>query len=346
MTAINKELTFKLANMSWLIVPRDWLLCFGLTLLLCCAMLLHLMQGKMTLDFATLLQVLLNQSNSPFVEKIVFDIRLPRALTACFAGGALAISGAIFQSLSKNPLGSPDIIGFTTGAATGAITHFVFFEHNLLGIALFSVLGGLSVALLVFLLAKKDHGFDRNQLVLIGIGVGATLSAINGLLLVKGNLDNTAHANIWLAGSLSARTWFHALMPMFAVFILLPIAVYFSRAASLIEMGMQTAHCLGVNVRVTNNCLLLIAIILAALATGSVGPIAFIALASAHIAKRLLLAKRTLPIFTSALIGALLLVLSDLIGLLLADFYVLPVGRVVGVFGGVYLLMLLTRKQH
>ncbi|MBN8934526.1 MAG: iron chelate uptake ABC transporter family permease subunit, partial [Rhizobium pusense] len=136
---------------------------------------------------------------------------LPRVLVAVFAGASLGVSGAVFQSVSRNPLGSPDVIGFTTGAATGALAQIVIFGGGPLAVALSAVLGGLVTATLVYLLSFKQGVTGGYRLVLTGIGAGATLNALNGLMLVKGSLDNAIAANLWLAGSLDARNWDHAL---------------------------------------------------------------------------------------------------------------------------------------
>lgn len=303
-----------------------------------------LLSGKVPMSLALLSETLLGQSDSAFIHKIIFEIRLPRAVTACFAGAALGVSGAVFQSIARNPLGSPDIIGFTTGAATGAISHYIFLGPDVLGIALGATAGGLAVACLVYLLVRQRGQFDHYQLILTGLGIGATLSAVNGLLLVKGNLDSTAQANFWLAGSLVARTWMHAAMVMAGVCLILPILLLLAKAAAILEMGDTTAHALGVSVSRTRQCLMICAVVLAALATGSIGPIAFVALAAPHLAKQYFGCQK-LPVISSALIGAVLLIGADLLSQLLMSHFSLPVGRVAALLGGGYLIWLLVKQR-
>ncbi|MDT9646970.1 iron chelate uptake ABC transporter family permease subunit, partial [Pseudomonas sp. JV245A] len=116
-----------------------------------------------------------------------------------------------FQSISRNALGSPDVIGFTTGAASGAIVQIMLFDAGPLATSLAAVAAGLGTALLVLLLARNGHSSGGYRLVLVGIGVGASLSGLNSILLVSGNLDQAMFAQLWLAGSLNTRTWSHVL---------------------------------------------------------------------------------------------------------------------------------------
>src|SRR5699024_679929 len=155
-------------------------------------------------------------------SKIVLDVRLPLVATTVFAGAALGLSGAVFQSVSRNALGSPEIIGFTTGAATGAITQIVIFDAGPVTVSLGAVSGGLATAVVVYLLSVKNRVTGGYRLILVGIGVGAVLQAANNLLLLTGDLDSAVTANFWLAGSLDARGWEHALPVMTGVLVAIP----------------------------------------------------------------------------------------------------------------------------
>lgn len=304
-----------------------------------------LTQGRMSFTLPQVAETLLGLGDQGFRERIIIDIRLPRTLTALFAGAALGISGAIFQSVSRNALGSPDVIGFTTGAATGAIAQIVLFNGGTAEVALAAVTGGVLTAILVWVLSVKGGVVGGYRLILTGIGTGSILSALNGLMLVKGNLDNAIMANLWLAGSLHARTWEHALPVMLGVMLLLPLALISARQLSLTEMGDDMARQLGVHTERVRLSMIFCAVILAALATGAAGPIAFIALAAPQLVMRLSGAG-TLPVFSAALMGGCLLLLADVITQLLPLQLTLPIGRMTGIVGGLYLIWLLTRSRN
>ncbi len=304
-----------------------------------------LLVGRMPLESGQVVEALLGRGEGGIVERIVLDIRLPRALTALFAGAALGISGAVFQSVSRNALGSPDVIGFTVGAATGAIAQIVLFNAGAVPVALAAVVGGSSTAVLVYLLSLRDGVTGGYRLVLVGVGVGAILDALNGLLLVKGDLDTALMANLWRAGSLEARTWDHAVPVMVGTLLLLPLVLAMARRLELIEMGDDLARQLGIGVERIRLLAIACGVVLAALATGAAGPIAFVALAAPQLAVRLCGGGR-LPVLASAGMAACLLLFADLLAQWLPWRVNLPIGRMTGIVGGLYLMWLLTRTRR
>lgn len=305
---------------------------------------LALNSGRNAFGFEAIWHALFSPHIEGFVATIIWEVRLPRLITAVFAGAALGVSGAIFQSISRNPLGSPDIIGFTTGAASGAIFYLIFIGEASLGIALAAIIGGILTAFIVYLLALKFGTISSYRLILIGLGVGATLTAFNGLLLVKGDINSAAAANIWLAGSLNARQWEQALPLMLGVLLILPIIMFNAYKLSLMEMGDELAQQLGVKVKATRLHLSFYAVILASLATAAAGPIAFIALAAPQLAKRLT-ASKSIPMLGAALMGALLLVIADWLSLTLPLNMALPIGLMTAFIGGSYLLWVVTKLR-
>jgi iron complex transport system permease protein len=301
--------------------------------------------GRIAIPFSEVLAALAGHGDGGMQQQVVLNLRLPRVLVAIFAGAALGVSGAVFQSVSRNTLGSPDVIGFTTGAATGALAQIVLFGGGPLAISLAAVLGGMLTAALVYLLSFKHGATGGYRLVLMGIGAGATLNALNGLMLVRGNLDNAVAANLWLAGSLNARNWGHLYPVMSGCVLLIPVVSLVVARLGLIEMGDDVASQLGVNVERTRFAMVASAVLLAGLATGSAGPIAFVALAAPQLAMRLTGA-RGVPVASAAAMGAFLLALADLATQLSGIDLVLPIGRVTGLVGGLYLLWLLTRSRR
>lgn len=341
----NNEIICQLGPWSWIFSPKDIIIAFILFLLMISLAFFALTTGKFPIEFSTLIDIVVGQSEGGIKEKIVMDIRLPRLLTAMGVGAALGISGAIFQSISRNVLGSPDVIGFTTGAATGALLQIIIFNGTVVDIAISTLIGGMATALIVYLLSLKNGVMSGYTMILIGIGIGAILHAFNGLLLVKGNIDNAIMANLWLAGSLNARTWQHVYPTFIGLLILVPLIIFYAKSLTLMEMGDDMAQQLGVHVGRVRWVMIFSAVLLASLATASAGPIAFVALAAPQLVIRLSHSGK-LPIVGSALMGALLLLSADVLSQSLPINITMPVGLMTGVIGGLYLLWLLTRKQR
>ncbi|GAB3155175.1 Fe(3+)-siderophore ABC transporter permease [Microbacterium neimengense] len=300
--------------------------------------------GRFPVPWDAVLPAVFGIGEDPVAVRAVQGVRLPRVVSAIAAGAALGVSGALFQSLARNALGSPDVIGFTTGAATGALVQIVLFGAQPSQVAIGTVIGGAVTAGLVLVLARRGGGVTGRQLILVGIGIGAIASAVNGLLLVRGTIDASSQANLWLSGSLDARQWSHALPVLGAVAILLPIIVMLARRAGLMELGDDVAAQLGVHVERTRFALIVCAVALAAAATAAVGPIAFIALSAPQLARRLLRADGP-PIVAAAAMGAALLLSADLVTQLMPVGFAVPVGRMTGVVGGLYLLWLLLPRR-
>lgn len=341
----NNEIICQLGTWSWHFSLKDIVIAFILFLLVISLAFFALTTGKFPIEFSTLIDIVVGQSEGGIKEKIVMDIRLPRLLTAMGVGAALGISGAIFQSISRNVLGSPDVIGFTTGAATGALLQIIIFNGTVVDIAISTLIGGMATALIVYLLSLKNGVMSGYTMILIGIGVGAILHAFNSLLLVKGNIDNAIMANLWLAGSLNARTWQHVYPTFIGLLLLVPLIVFYAKSLTLMEMGDDMAQQLGVNVGRVRWVMIFSAVLLASLATASAGPIAFVALAAPQLVIRLSHSGK-LPIVGSALMGALLLLSADVLSQSLPIDVTMPVGLMTGVIGGLYLLWLLTKKQR
>ncbi len=273
---------------------------------------------------------------------IVQTLRLPRLLTGLLVGAALGVGGGIFQSLSRNPLGSPDVIGFDTGAATGALMVILVLHGSMSEIAVGSVLGGVGTALVVYLLAIKK-GVQGYRLILIGIGIAAMLSSVNSYLLTRANITDAQQAAVLLTGSLNGRGWEQVRPVTVALIVLLPLAVWLGRDLRMLELGDDIARALGIHAERTRLSSVVVGVGLTAVATASAGPIAFIALSAPQIARRLtrVPGPNVLP---AALSGALLLAASDLAAQRVFDPIELPVGVATGVVGGLYLAWLLSRE--
>ncbi|MEV6797926.1 iron chelate uptake ABC transporter family permease subunit [Micromonospora rifamycinica] len=285
----------------------------------------------------------LTGGGTPAEDFIVGELRLPRLVTALGVGAALALSGAILQSLVRNPLGSPDVLGVTQGAATGALVVVVLGGGTLLlsGAAL---LGGLATGLLLWAVAGR-HGLPGYRLVLVGIGTTAILTGVNGWLLTRAPLMDAARAVLWLTGSLDGRGWEQAVPLLGLLALLTPVVVGVARPLSMIELGDDTATALGVPVSLVRRLLLAAAVLLAAGAAAAAGPVSFVALVAPHLARRLTRAPGP-NLAAAAGTGAVLLLAADLAAQRAVDGHQLPVGVVTGLIGGGYLVWLLAARRR
>lgn len=286
----------------------------------------------------------LTGGGSPGADFIVNTLRLPRLVTGVCVGAALAVSGGILQSLTGNALGSPDVIGFTNGAAVGALTVVIVLHGSMTQIAVGALTGGLATAAVVTLLIA-GRGLQGFRLVVIGIGVSAFLLAVNSYLITRATFQEALEAQAWLLGSLNNRGWTQANAIALAVVVLLPVAFALSRRLSMVEMGDLTATALGVPVGRTRTVLLVVCVALAAFATAVAGPIWFVALAAPQVARRLTRSSGP-ALAATALTGAVLLTASDLAVQRLFTDTLLPVGAATGTIGGLYLIWLLVTESR
>jgi iron complex transport system permease protein len=277
-------------------------------------------------------------------EFIVRELRLPRALLALAVGVALGLGGAVFQAVSRNPLGSPDIVGFTQGSAAGALTVIVLFTGGTGAVAAGALVGGLASGLVIYLLAWR-RGVHGYRLVLVGIGAAAVLTAFNGYLLTRAKIVDAARAVLWLTGSLNGRDWEHFWPLLIACAVLVPPILVLARPLRMLEMGDDTAGALGVRVERTRMALVIASVLLVAAATAAAGPISFVALTAPQLARRV--TRATGPnLLPAAAMGALLMVVADFLAQWGFPDRELPVGAVTGMLGGVYLLWLLVTERR
>jgi iron complex transport system permease protein len=275
-------------------------------------------------------------------EFIVYTLRLPRELTAVLAGAAFGASGAVYQSITRNPLGSPDIIGFTYGASFGAVFGIVVLGQSDTAVTLSAVAGGLAVALLVYVLSYRG-GVNGYRLILIGIGVSAVLASFISYLLMKAQIVDAQEAYVWLTGSLNGRTWTDVQIGLVGTALLAPVLIGLGPGLRMSEMGDDTSRALGVHVDRNRTCALGFGAVLCAVAVVCAGPITFIALAAPQIAKRMS-GSSTVRVVPAMVTGSFLLLLSDTLAQLIAPTAQLPVGVVTLALGGTYLAWLIARE--
>ncbi|MFB4307406.1 FecCD family ABC transporter permease [Actinomadura sp. GTD37] len=279
---------------------------------------------------------------------VIMDLRLPRALAGLVVGIALGTSGAITQSIARNPLASPDVLGITQGAgavavilltvsggATAAIAGSV-------GVPAAALAGGLGTGLLVYLLAWR-RGIDGFRLILIGISVSAVMQAITTWVLVTADITDVARAQAWLVGSLDGRSWDEVGPAIGCTLVLLAVAAGAAFQFRPMHFGDEVAAGLGVRYSAVRAVMLLCAVLLAGAAVSAAGPVPFVALVAPQAAMRLA-RWSTPPLAASGLVGALLLIGADVVARTALP-VTLPVGVVTAAIGGPFLVYLLVRAN-
>jgi iron complex transport system permease protein len=274
---------------------------------------------------------------------IVRTLRLPRGLTAVLVGAGFGLAGAIFQRLARNPLASPDIIGVNAGAAASAVFVIVVWHGSGTQVTVGALLGSTVTSIAIYLLAYK-RGVTGYRLVLVGIGVTAMLTSVTQYLLTRAELYDAQRATVWLTGSLNGRGWDQVRPIAVALALLVPVTIGLARHLRMLELGDDAARGLGTRVERARGALLLSGVALAAVGTASAGPVAFVALVSPQIARRLV-GGRSLALLPAAACGALLMVASDLVGRRIFAPTELPVGIITAIVGAPYLLYLLARAN-
>ncbi|MFE1801549.1 FecCD family ABC transporter permease [Streptomyces sp. NPDC059517] len=278
-------------------------------------------------------------------DLIVGELRVPRIVLGALVGAALGMSGALVQTVTRNPLASPDVIGVGHGAAAATVLALATGTVASPGaLPAVSVAGGLAAAALVYVLAWR-HGMQPSRFVLTGVGIGVALSAVVQLYLTESELAAAEQVKLWLTGSLNGRGWDQAVPLAWILLLSLPALVWASRALRPLGLDPDTAAALGVRVHRTQLALTVLGVLLAATATGAAGPIGFIALTAPQLSRRLTRSPQ-LPLTASALTGAVILVTADLTARTAVPPLEIPVGALTALVGGPYLLWLLTRTNQ
>ncbi|WP_436891863.1 FecCD family ABC transporter permease [Nocardiopsis dassonvillei] len=301
-----------------------------------------LMVGRTFYPPADVVGVLLGR-DVPGASFTVGRLRLPRAVLAVAAGLCFGLAGVTFQTMLRNPLASPDIIGISAGAGAAATFAIVVLSLEGAGVSVFAIVSGLAVALLVYLLAYRN-GVAGGRLVLVGIGIAAMLQSVTDHILDRAAQWDLQEALRWLTGSLNGTTWSEVVPVLAALAVLAPVLLARAGDLDALRLGDDTAAALGVRVDRTRLVLIVAAVGLIAFATAAAGPIAFVAFLSGPIAARLVGPGGSL-LLPAALVGALLVLVADFAGqFLFGTRY--PVGVVTGVLGAPYLVYLIVRTHR
>lgn len=300
-----------------------------------------LMIGDYPLGPGQVLAVLLG-GGEPVEQYVVLQSRLPRLTMALLVGSALGVAGALLQALLRNPLASPDLLGISGGSTLAAV--FCLLALGLTGpvLAAFALVGGLAASALLLAVARgRAAGY---RLILAGIGVSFFCAALVGFLMTRAQLQQTQAALVWLTGSLASTPWWQVIVLAAVWLLVLPLLLPLARRLPVLMLGEQTATGLGEHSGRVRTAGVVVAVILTAVTCAFAGPISFVALCAPAIA-RPLTGHGSVALAPSALVGAALLALSDLVAQYALPNVSMPVGVVTGAFGAVFLLWLLATSK-
>lgn len=324
-------------------VPTVLIILALITLL---AMIISVSYGEYPVPLpATVKTILGLETTNADYEFIIRTLRLPRTLVAFCVGMGLAIAGSITQGITRNPLAAPDIIGVNAGASLAAVTLLVIFPATpIVFLPMTAFLGGLTVAVLIYLLAWKG-GSSPVRLILVGIGLNLIASALTNLMITFGNINNVSQALVWLTGSVYGRSWeqLFTLLPWLIVFGVLALGM--ARELNTLSLGDETARGLGSAIEWRRGILLLTSVALASASVATAGAIGFVGLMSPHLSRQLVGGTHEGQLPTAAMIGGMLVVIADLLGRMLLAPTELPCGLITATVGAPFFLYLLIRKR-
>lgn len=326
------------SRVSWRLVWVNLLLLLGLLLLA----VWRLLSGDYPISAAQIPAILAGQAD-PVTEMILIDNRLLRILAAIGVGMAFGFAGELVQTLLRNPLASPDIIGFSAGAGAGALltiilsgsSAFVFFG---------AAAGGVSIATLIIALSW-DKGISIRQLVLMGIGISMTVSVLTDLLMTRFDISDAAQIAQWLVGSLTARSWDQMSVLWTGLAFLIPCALWLQFYLARLSLEEVTATVLGVRVAQIRLLGFTLALAFVTLAVGIAGPLPFVAFVAGPIAHGLTGLPRP-SLISTALVGAWVVLLADTLAQSLPAGLTLPAGIFTALAGApvlIWILMVQTR---
>ncbi|MBP2268690.1 iron complex transport system permease protein [Pseudarthrobacter sp. PvP004] len=319
----------------------------------------YVLLGSYTVTIPDFFTIVINHLTGgekiPGASFIVMEHKLPRAVVGTMIGIAFGLAGALFQTMLRNPLASPDIIGISYGASAAAVTAIVIFGASGAVVSWAALGGALGVAAIIYAISRNGSGAGGgsrgnaagNRLILAGVGIAAALHAVVNFLMTRADIRTAADALIWLNGSLNSSNWERAGVLGVSLLVLLPAVIALAGPLRILELGDDAAAGLGIKVNAARLGLVLTAVGLAAVATAAAGPVAFVAFLAGPIARRIV-RKPSLP--ASALTGALIVLMADFLASNIApvilDGTVLPVGVITGALGAPFLLWLLVTSNR
>lgn len=320
---------------------------FRLGLLFVAVMLVFIVSlsaGSSYIPISAVIQEIISSSDYAFVLN---ELRLPRVLLACVVGAGLGVSGLILQAIIRNPLGSPDIVGVTGGASVGTVLFIVYLlgEVSIRWLPVASIIGAAVAMLVVYFLSWKN-GVTPFRLILVGIGISALTNAIVTMFMVSSESAVASKVYLWMTGSLYGANWQEVLIVSPIILVLLFASVFLTSVVDVKQLGDDVAVGLGVRVQFFRTLLLLLSVGLAGSAVAFAGGIAFVGLIAPHIARFLLQKSFGILVFGSAIIGALIVMVADIVArtaFLPSD---IPAGVFTAGIGAPFFIYLLYRNKE
>lgn len=294
--------------------------------------------GSFAIEPSGIVATLLGQGE-PKEEFVLFRLRLPAIVLGILVGIAFGVAGALFQTLLRNPLASPDIIGISGGASVAAAFGILILGVSGAAVSLLAFGGAILVAAAIYALSYRG-GITGMRFVLIGVGFAFLAQSVLGYLLSRGDVREASQALTWMVGGLGSAEWQGIVVLAAALVVLLPLVAILSPKLRMLQLGDDIAASLGVSVGRTRQGVLIVAVAMTAVATAYAGPIAFVAFVSAPIARRLV-GGGALALVPSALVGATVVLAADLLGRYLIPGVSVPAGVITAIIGAPYLLWLI-----
>ncbi|MDN4072073.1 FecCD family ABC transporter permease [Fictibacillus terranigra] len=321
---------------------------FVAILLLIAMFVISVATGFASLSPAELFRTLIGQG-TPRENLILFEFRLPRIVVAIFTGMGLAVSGAILQSITKNPLSDPGILGINAGAGLMVVVYIMFFtvetSSSLYILPLFALAGGMGTAAVIYIMSYiKGEGVEPTRLVLVGVGLAAALYGAALTLSTRLDMEDYSFMANWMAGRIWGDDWTFVLSLLPWILILIPLTLYKSNVLNMLSFHENVSIGVGVNTGRERIVLLMIAVSLASASVAVSGGIAFVGLLAPHIARSLVGPRHQSFLPVAALIGSILLLTADTVGRVILDPNGIPAGIIVTIIGAPYFMYLLAKK--
>lgn len=330
--------------------PWIWPLAMGIVLLIC--MLLAAGIGVIPVPVKVVMQsigqkmgLLKDIQIADYYNVTLWQLRIPRIVMSVLAGAALAICGGVFQSIFRNPVCDPYILGISSGASLGAAIAFILgWDAVLFGITLPALITALLTLFLILGIARLKGKHNTNTLLLIGIALNFFISAMITLMIVM-NQKEMHKIYFWTMGSLTHVSWFEIAWLVPIMIICISILFYYSKYLNIMQVGSETAQTLGIDTRKTTYIVLITSSVLISVVVAFCGSIGFIGLIMPHVA-RLLVGSNNRRLFTYSLFfGAFFLLIADTLARTIAAPAELPVGSITALAGAPYFIYLVLRKR-
>lgn len=345
---IKKDHNFDIQEVKHLIPyleQKNRLYFFVLFLLLIILFLSSLIFGSYSLSIKEVWQTIMGRETSELAQMIVWEFRMPRTIAAGIAGALFALSGAILQYITRNPLADPSLVGVSQGASLAMVISIVLIpEFNYIYKPIIAMMGALISALIIQIVSAGKTEESSIRFILTGVGIAAFIGAIMSTIMTYGQIQKVQAALNWLAGSVYAARWKEVQILAFALICALPFLIIFSKSMAAMRLGLEVSIGLGVAVKRAKFVLMILAILLAAFGVSVVGPIAFVGLIAPHLASRLFKTNIRIHLLLTAMMGALIVVMSDFIGRTAFAPFQIPAGIVTILIGVPFFIIIMLKR--